>query len=169
MIRLEEKIIYEADFILHGKRTMPEVADALKINIRTLQIHINEKLKDIDLNRYQMVREHLAKITTERQKVGGTIGKKTTSYNMDLVNLMADDMISSYEVMSDSNMQVKTLKDLEAKYNIPTSTIYELFMKYLDKEKLEKIRMIFNYNRSIARYSANLVGEKYGESSSGRH
>ena len=114
MIRLEEKIIYEADFILHGKRTMPEVADALKINIRTLQIHINEKLKDIDLRRYQMVREHLAKITTERQKVGGTIGKKTTSYNMDLVNLMADDMISSYEVMSDSNMQVKTLKDLEA-------------------------------------------------------
>ena len=43
---------YYAEYLLHGKRTMQEAADSLKIHKRTLQRHINDYLAKEDKDLY---------------------------------------------------------------------------------------------------------------------
>ena len=59
---MEEKIKYEAEYILYSKnKTLEEISDELNISKRTLQNHINTLLPEIDKKLYEKVRIKIEK------------------------------------------------------------------------------------------------------------
>ena len=157
----KEILEYEAMYLIYGNKTMDEAASALKISTRTLQLHMNKELQQINPELYQEVRKKLDKIAKERQILGGKKGKRTTGYDINFINEIADELINNFKDKSSFLKQVGTtnLRYLSDKYKIPTSTLYELFMEYLDKDKLDMIKSIFEYNRTIAKRNKNTIDQ----------
>lgn len=157
----KEILEYEAMYLIYGNKTMDEAADALKISTRTLQLHINKELKETNPELYKEVRKRLDEISKQRHSLGGKKGKRTTGYDIEFINQIADELIGNFKDKSSFLKQVGTtsLRYLSDRYKIPTSTLYELFMEYLDKEKLDMIKSIFEYNRTIAKRNKNTFEE----------
>ena len=145
---------YEATYIIYGNKTMDEVAKALNISTRTLQLHINKELKESNPELYQKVRDRLDEITKKRIADGGKRGKRKTSYDLNRINSIADDFIENFKETPMS------LKELSEKNGIPQSTLYELFMKYLEKEKLAMVKSVFEYNNTIGKSNKSKNGRK---------
>ena len=148
----KEILEYEATYIIYGNKTMDEVAESLKISTRTLQLHMNKELKEINPELYKQVRERLDEISKQRNILGGKKGKRTTNYDIELINKIADELIENFKDKTSylKLVGITNIRTLAEKYNIPPSTLYELLTKYLDEEKLATIKSIFEYNKTLA-------------------
>lgn len=155
----KDLIKYYADFILYGNRTMEEAAIALGISKRTLQLYINTHLKQQDEKLYEKVRQHLENIAQQRHSLGGKIGKRTTSYDKEQIETMADRLIAAFfdDKTPSSVKETKTLEQLSSQYKIPKSTLYDLLMKSLDNERKSQIKSIFEYNKTIGKSTPKAI------------
>ena len=94
---MEEKIKYEAEYILYNKnKTLEEISDELNISKRTLQNHINTILPEIDKKLYEKVRIKIDETSKLRNIKGGQTSKnillipkkKLNIYVMNLLKLL---------------------------------------------------------------------------------
>ena len=78
---MEEKIKYEAEYILYSKnKTLEEISDELNISKRTLQNHINTLLPEIDKKLYEKVRIKIDETSKLRNIKGAKTSIKNSSY-----------------------------------------------------------------------------------------
>ena len=120
---MEEKIKYEAEYILYSKnKTLEEISDELNISKRTLQNHINTLLPEIDKKLYEKVRIKIDETSKLRNIKGGQTSKKHKE-----------------EIMS--------LREFAEKYNIPKSTLYDILTKYVTDNDLSMIKSLFEFNK----------------------
>ena len=94
-----------------------------------------------------VVREVKEKVQKQGTIKGGKIGKRGLSYDLDH---MANVEIEGYgvNVNDESYKAYYSLKGLEKKYGIPSSTLYDGFTKHLDPAKTQEIEDIFEYNKA---------------------
>lgn len=162
-MKKEDIVKYYADYILYGNKTMEEAAIALGISKRTLQLYINNYLKEQDEELYKKVKEHLEHIAHQRHSLGGKIGKRTTSYDTEQIQTMADRLIKDFfdQKTNGQVKEVKTLEQLSNEYHIPKSTLYDLLMKSLSSDKKNQIKSIFEYNKTIGKSYARNIDDDF--------
>lgn len=141
----KEIIEYEATYILHGNKTIEEVAASLNKSPRTIQLHMNKELKETNPELYSQVKEHISKIARKRNVLGGQRGKRTPSEeNIAKVENIIDKYYTDVE-----EDDALTLREISNREQISTSTLYDLLMKS-EKINKEKLQRIFNNNRANA-------------------
>lgn len=148
-----EKILYEADYYIYGNKTLKEIAKDLNISLRTLQIHFNEKLPLISSSKYEQLKKHQEELTKKKLSLGGKKGVKKSSYDIKIIELIADELISyySYADLNSDSFFTLTLRELSKKYQIPMSTLADNF-KRLDLTRKNRLKEIFEYNKKLGKY-----------------
>lgn len=127
---MEEKIKYEAEYILYSKnKTLEEISDELNISKRTLQNHINTLLPEIDKKLYEKVRIKIDETSKLRNIKGGQTGKKHSSYTQEEIEYLCNEFTKAF---NDNNKEeIMSLREFAEKYNIPKSTLYDVLTKYV--------------------------------------
>lgn len=174
-----ERIILEATYYSQGKTTVAEAARRFLVSERTFQLDINERIyqaipqkivklkKEIeqttDTSKKKELEDEILRcrklpfdliraktqVTIKGNQKGGRIGKRSSSVDLSFLNFIADSLIEEFKY--NETPISYSLRDLEAKYGISKSTLYEWFMKYLNNEKKEQIKSIFEYNNTIGK------------------
>ena len=147
-----DRLIIEAKTYIEGDKTVAETAKQLGISKRTLQLHLN-KIKEIDLSLYKLVRQKQQKKMAEGRVLGGKNGKRGPSSTKE-------------EVLSLANLIIKnqfTYEEAEANTNIPSSTIYDLLhSSYIDEKTKIGLFLVAeanHKNQTIEEYSKQ-IGKK---------
>ena len=94
---MEEKIKYEAEYILYSKnKTLEEISDELNISKRTLQNHINTLLPEIDKKLYEKVRIKIDETSKLRNIKGGQTSKKHSSYTQEEIEYLCNEFTKAF-------------------------------------------------------------------------
>lgn len=143
---MEEKIKYEAEYILYSKnKTLEEISDELNISKRTLQNHINTLLPEIDKKLYEKVRIKIDETSKLRNIKGGQTGKKHSSYTQEEIEYLCNEFTKAF---NDNNKEeIMSLREFAEKYNIPKSTLYDVLTKYVTDNDLSMIKSLFEFNK----------------------
>lgn len=143
---MEEKIKYEAEYILYSKnKTLEEISDELNISKRTLQNHINTLLPEIDKKLYEKVRIKIDETSKLRNIKGGQISKKNSSYTKEKIEFLCKEFTKAF---NDNNKEeIMSLREFAEKYNIPKSTLYDVLTKYVTDNDLSMIKSLFEFNK----------------------
>ena len=70
-LRIEKRVVQVADYIIENEATVRKTADVTGISKSTVHKDVSERLQEIDLKRYRMVRVVLDKNKEERHIRGG--------------------------------------------------------------------------------------------------
>lgn len=110
-----EDIIKEANYYLENDVTIEQASHDLGVSKRTLQLHL-KKLESIAPDTFKLVTDK--KLSNERQGriKGGTLGKRTPTWEMDEVSQIAEQMLS----------KEMTYREAEGVFNIPKSTLHDM-------------------------------------------
>lgn len=143
---MEEKIKYEAEYILYSKnKTLEEISDELNISKRTLQNHINTLLPEIDKKLYEKVRIKIDETSKLRNIKGGQTSKKNSSYTQEEIEYLCNEFTKAF---NDNNKEeIMSLREFAEKYNIPKSTLYDVLTKYVTDNDLSMIKSLFEFNK----------------------
>ena len=143
---MEEKIKYEAEYILYSKnKTLEEISDELNISKRTLQNHINTLLPEIDKKLYEKVRIKIDETSKLRNIKGGQTSKKNSSYTKEEIEFLCKEFTKAF---NDNNTEeIMSLREFAEKYNIPKSTLYDVLTKYVTDNDLSMIKSLFEFNK----------------------
>lgn len=143
---MEEKIKYEATYILYSKnKTLEEIANELNISKRTLQNHINTLLPEIDKELYEKVRIKIDDTSKLKNALGGQISKKNSSYTKEEIEFLCKEFTKAF---NDNNKEeIMSLREFAEKYNIPKSTLYDVLTKYVTDNDLSMIKSLFEFNK----------------------
>lgn len=143
---MEEKIKYEAEYILYSKnKTLEEISDELNISKRTLQNHINTLLPEIDKKLYEKVRIKIDETSKLRNIKGGQTGKKHSSYTQEEIEYLCNEFTKAFN--NNNKEEIMSLREFAEKYNIPKSTLYDILTKYVTDNDLSMIKSLFEFNR----------------------
>lgn len=143
---MEEKIKYEAEYILYSKnKTLEEISDELNISKRTLQNHINTLLPEIDKKLYEKVRIKIDETSKLRNIKGGQTGKKHSSYTQEEIEYLCNEFTKAFN--NNNKEEIMSLREFAEKYNIPKSTLYDVLTKYITDNDLSMIKSLFEFNK----------------------
>lgn len=143
---MEEKIKYEAEYILYSKnKTLEEISDELNISKRTLQNHINTLLPEIDKKLYEKVRIKIDETSKLRNIKGGQTGKKHSSYTQEEIEYLCNEFTKAFN--NNNKEEIISLREFAEKYNIPKSTLYDILTKYVTDNDLSMIKSLFEFNK----------------------
>lgn len=143
---MEEKIKYEAEYILYSKnKTLEEIADELNISKRTLQNHINTLLPEIDKKLYEKVRIKIDETSKLRNIKGGQTSKKYSSYTKEEIEYLCNEFTKAFN--NNNKEEIMSLREFAEKYNIPKSTLYDILTKYVTDNDLSMIKSLFEFNK----------------------
>lgn len=143
---MEEKIKYEAEYILYSKnKTLEEISDELNISKRTLQNHINTLLPEIDKKLYEKVRIKIDETSKLRNIKGGQTGKKHSSYTKEEIEYLCNEFTKAFN--NNNKEEIMSLREFAEKYNIPKSTLYDILTKYVTDNDLSMIKSLFEFNK----------------------
>ena len=143
---MEEKIKYEAEYILYSKnKTLEEISDELNISKRTLQNHINTLLPEIDKKLYEKVRIKIDETSKLRNIKGGQTGKKHSSYTQEEIEYSCNEFTKAFN--NNNKEEIMSLREFAEKYNIPKSTLYDILTKYVTDNDLSMIKSLFEFNK----------------------
>lgn len=143
---MEEKIKYEAEYILYSKnKTLEEISDELNISKRTLQNHINTLLPEIDKKLYEKVRIKIDETSKLRNIKGGQISKKHSSYTQEEIEYLCNEFTKAFN--NNNKEEIMSLREFAEKYNIPKSTLYDILTKYVTDNDLSMIKSLFEFNK----------------------
>ena len=143
---MEEKIKYEAEYILYSKnKTLEEISDELNISKRTLQNHINTLLPEIDKKLYEKVRIKIDETSKLRNIKGGQTGKKHSSYTQEEIEYLCNEFTKSFN--NNNKEEIISLREFAEKYSIPKSTLYDILTKYVTDNDLSMIKSLFEFNK----------------------
>ena len=143
---MEEKIKYEAEYILYSKnKTLEEISDELNISKRTLQNHINTLLPEIDKKLYEKVRIKIDETSKLRNIKGGQTSKKNSSYTQEEIEYLCNEFTKAFN--NNNKEEIMSLRELAEKYNIPKSTLYDILTKYVTDNDLSMIKSLFEFNK----------------------
>lgn len=143
---MEEKIKYEAEYILYSKnKTLEEISDELNISKRTLQIHINTLLPEIDKKLYEKVRIKIDETSKLRNIKGGQTSKKYSSYTQEEIEYLCNEFTKAFN--NNNKEEIMSLREFAEKYNIPKSTLYDILTKYVTDNDLSMIKSLFEFNK----------------------
>lgn len=143
---MEEKIKYEAEYILYSKnKTLEEISDELNISKRTLQNHINTLLPEIDKKLYEKVRIKIDETSKLRNIKGGQTGKKHSSYTQEEIEYLCNEFTKAFN--NNNKEEIMSLREFAEKYNIPKSTLYDILTKYVTDNDLSMIKSLFEFNK----------------------
>jgi len=143
---MEEKIKYEAEYILYSKnKTLEEISDELNISKRTLQNHINTLLPEIDKKLYEKVRIKIDETSKLRNIKGGQTGKKHSSYTQEEIEYLCNEFTKAFN--NNNKEEIMSLREFAEKYNIPKSTLYDVLTKYVTDNDLSMIKSLFEFNK----------------------
>ena len=143
---MEEKIKYEAEYILYSKnKTLEEISDELNISKRTLQNHINTLLPEIDKKLYEKVRIKIDETSKLRNIKGGQTGKKHSSYTQEEIEYLCNEFTKDFN--NNNKEEIMSLREFAEKYNIPKSTLYDILTKYVTDNDLSMIKSLFEFNK----------------------
>ena len=146
MINMEEKIKYEAEYILYSKnKTLEEISDELNISKRTLQNHINTLLPEIDKKLYEKVRIKIDETSKLRNIKGGQTGKKHSSYTQEEIEYLCNEFTKAFN--NNNKEEIMSLREFAEKYSIPKSTLYDILTKYVTDNDLSMIKSLFEFNK----------------------
>ena len=125
---MEEKIKYEAEYILYSKnKTLEEISDELNISKRTLQNHINTLLPEIDKKLYEKVRIKIDETSKLRNIKGGQTGKKHSSYTQEEIEYLCNEFTKAFN--NNNKEEIMSLREYAEKYSITKSTLYDILTK----------------------------------------
>lgn len=143
---MEEKIKYEAEYILYSKnKTLEEISDELNISKRTLQNHINTLLPEIDKKLYEKVRIKIDETSKLRNIKGGQTSKKNSSYTKEEIEFLCNEFTKAFN--NNNKEEIMSLREFAEKYNIPKSTLYDILTKYVTDNDLSMIKSLFEFNK----------------------
>ena len=143
---MEEKIKYEAEYILYSKnKTLEEISDELNISKRTLQNHINTILPEIDKKLYEKVRIKIDETSKLRNIKGGQTGKKHSSYTQEEIEYLCNEFTKAFN--NNNKEEIMSLREFAEKYSIPKSTLYDILTKYVTDNDLSMIKSLFEFNK----------------------
>ena len=143
---MEEKIKYEAEYILYSKnKTLEEISDELNISKRTLQNHINTLLPEIDKKLYEKVRIKIDETSKLRNIKGGQTGKKHSSYTQEEIEYLCNEFTKAFN--NNKKEEIMSLREFAEKYSIPKSTLYDILTKYVTDNDLSMIKSLFEFNK----------------------
>lgn len=143
---MEEKIKYEAEYILYSKnKTLEEISDELNISKRTLQNHINTLLPEIDKKLYEKVRIKIDETSKLRNIKGGQTSKKYSSYTQEEIEYLCNEFTKAFN--NNNKEEIMSLREFAEKYNIPKSTLYDILTKYVTDNDLSMIKSLFEFNK----------------------
>lgn len=143
---MEEKIKYEAEYILYSKnKTLEEISDELNISKRTLQNHINTLLPEIDKKLYEKVRIKIDETSKLRNIKGGQTGKKHSSYTQEEIEYLCNEFTKAFN--NNNKEEIMSLREFAEKYSIPKSTLYDILIKYVTDNDLSMIKSLFEFNK----------------------
>ena len=143
---MEEKIKYEAEYILYSKnKTLEQISDELNISKRTLQNHINTLLPEIDKKLYEKVRIKIDETSKLRNIKGGQTGKKHSSYTQEEIEYLCNEFTKAFN--NNNKEEIMSLREFAEKYNIPKSTLYDILTKYVTDNDLSMIKSLFEFNK----------------------
>ena len=143
---MEEKIKYEAEYILYSKnKTLEEISDELNISKRTLQNHINTLLPEIDKKLYEKVRIKIDETSKLRNIKGGQTGKKHSSYTQEEIEYLCNEFTKAFN--NNNKEEIMSLREFAEKYSIPKSTLYDVLTKYVTDNDLSMIKSLFEFNK----------------------
>lgn len=143
---MEEKIKYEAEYILYSKnKTLEEISDELNISKRTLQNHINTLLPEIDKKLYEKVRIKIDETSKLRNIKGGETSKKNSSYTQEEIEYLCNEFTKAFN--NNNKEEIMSLREFAEKYNIPKSTLYDILTKYVTDNDLSMIKSLFEFNK----------------------
>lgn len=143
---MEEKIKYEAEYILYSKnKTLEEISDELNISKRTLQNHINTLLPEIDKKLYEKVRIKIDETSKLRNIKGGQTSKKNSSYTQEEIEYLCNEFTKAFN--NNNKEEIMSLREFTEKYNIPKSTLYDILTKYVTDNDLSMIKSLFEFNK----------------------
>lgn len=143
---MEERIKYEAEYILYSKnKTLEEISDELNISKRTLQNHINTLLPEIDKKLYEKVRIKIDETSKLRNIKGGQISKKNSSYTQEEIEYLCNEFTKAFN--NNNKEEIMSLREFAEKYNIPKSTLYDILTKYVTDNDLSMIKSLFEFNK----------------------
>ena len=143
---MEEKIKYEAEYILYSKnKTLEEISDELSISKRTLQNHINTILPEIDKKLYEKVRIKIDETSKLRNIKGGQTSKKHSSYTQEEIEYLCNEFTKAFN--NNNKEEIMSLREFAEKYNIPKSTLYDILTKYVTDNDLSMIKSLFEFNK----------------------
>lgn len=143
---MEEKIKYEAEYILYSKnKTLEEISDELNISKRTLQNHINTLLPEIDKKLYEKVRIRIDETSKLRNIKGGQTSKKNSSYTQEEIEYLCNEFTKAFN--NNNKEEIMSLREFAEKYNIPKSTLYDILTKYVTDNDLSMIKSLFEFNK----------------------
>lgn len=121
--KMEEQLTREAIYYLVHNKSIEKTAEELNISRRTLQLHL-KKLVVYNENLYRLVKEK----KQENQAIGrlnhAHKGGKASMYSQTLIDYICDDMLKNE----------LTYKQASEKFDIPTSTLFEL-MKRVNEQR----------------------------------
>ena len=143
---MEEKIKYEAEYILYSKnKTLEEISDELNISKRTLQNHINTLLPEIDKKLYEKVRIKIDETSKLRNIKGGQTGKKHSSYTQEEIEYLCNEFTKAFN--NNNKEEIMSLREFAEKYSIPKSTLYDILTKYVTDNDLSMIKSLFEFHK----------------------
>lgn len=143
---MEEKIKYEAEYILYSKnKTLEEISDELNISKRTLQNHINTLLPEIDKKLYEKVRIKIDETSKLRNIKGGQTSKKNSSYTKEEIEYLCNEFTKAFN--NNNKEEIMSLREFAEKYSIPKSTLYDVLTKYVTDNDLSMIKSLFEFNK----------------------
>ncbi len=133
--KMEEQITREAIYYLVHDKSIEKTAEDLNISRRTLQLHL-KKLVVFNENLYRLVREK----KQENQVIGRVNhahkGGKISMYGQEQIDYICDDILRNG----------LTYKEASVKFDIPTSTLFEL-MKRVNEERRMKLDILAAANK----------------------
>lgn len=138
-IEMKKRIIEEAKYIIKNQATISEAASFFNTSPSTIKKHINneDKLKSIDFNLYNDVKEAQKVVSEKGVKKGGENSKRTTIMTEEEKENIAKKILE----------MGWTLAQAEENLNIPDSTLYENLMNMKDNDLVDKLKMQFDENR----------------------
>ena len=136
-----KKILEEAKYIIEG-HTIEETATRFNVSVRTIQIHMNVKLKELSnmddeiLEVYNLLVQRKGEISKERQIIGGSIGAKVPTWTT-----LEVEELTKY--MMDANLTIREAANNLGIYNpeydkIPKSTLYDRIRRGIKNPELLK-------------------------------
>lgn len=149
-----KQILEEAKYIIQG-HTVDEAAKHFNVSVRTIQLHINVKLKklaeqdDAIAEIYSELQIMKQKIAKQRMIYGGSVGAKVPTWTAEECEAIARHIVTSDLSIREA---AKTLKSWNEEFdNIPKSTLYgrlkqgikdlellSLFKSHMEKNKVMK-------------------------------
>lgn len=132
----EDVIRKEAEVYLESS-TLKEAAFKCGISVRSLQLHL-KKLEEIDLEMHRLVISKSKSNVIEGRIKGGSLGKRSVTYTKDQAIMIAEYMIKNQS----------TYQEIEDKFGIPSSTVYEMVHSPFISEGLKmQLDLVASMNR----------------------